>query len=497
MTGTRGQGNQGRGYDTGMKTTPMEHQQRALDFLKDRAYGALFMDPGLGKTKVIVDDVVRLATTGSIDTVVVICPKSITSVWVEEIATHSDDQQVHAWGGKAFEKVTSGKGAIWWIINIDAVNKTKTSHLGYDMVQHILSQTDKAMVVVDESTIIKNADAKRTKAVTTIGVRAKYRRILTGTPVANTPLDIYAQMRFLSPHIFKYSKNFFAFRARYAVMGGFQMRQVVGYKNQDDLAAIVGLHAFRASKDMCLDLPERTTQIREVELSNDTWRAYRAFVDELAVELADTPMAIDMVIKKIVKLRQLTGGWVKHDDGEVHHVGNEKLRELEHLLDECKGQKVIIWCQFVHEIQALHDKYPESRVYYGAMNSKARDEARHAFENGPCPMIIIQNDTGSMGLTLNAATVSIFYSNPIYPLPKDQARERNHRKGQTKPVTEYELIVRGSIDETIYNAWTNKRSLASVLMGVVEGTNRPDELRKFMSPMKTVNWKAPRKGKEH
>jgi SNF2 family DNA or RNA helicase len=219
-------------------------------------------------------------------------------------------------------------------------------------------------------------------------------------------------------------------------------------------------------------------------------------VDEVAIELADAPMSVDMVIKKLVKLRQLTGGWIKHDDGVVHQVGKEKLHELEHLLDECQGQKVIIWCQFVHEILAIHDIYPESRVYYGAMNTKARDEARYAFEYGNCPMIIIQNDTGSMGLTLNSATVSIFYSNPTYPLPKDQARERNHRKGQTKPVTEYELLVPGSIDQTIYNAWVNKRSLADVLMGVVEGVTKADTLRKFMNPERVINWKAPKQGRD-
>jgi len=258
------------------------------------------------------------------------------------------------------------------------------------------------------------------------------------------------------------------------------------------LAEIIGKHSFRATKDEYLNLPERTTQVRYVDLSKDSWKAYRAFVDEVAIEIADSTMTMDQVVKKISKLRQLTGGWVRDDEGNVFQVGQEKFKELEHLLDECRGQKVIIWCQFVHEILAIQDAYPMARVYYGAMNQKARDEARHSFESGDCPIIIIQNDTGSMGLTLNAATVSIFYSNPVYPLPKQQARERNYRKGQDKPVTEYELLVKGSIDETIYNAIINKVSLADALMTATDGD--PGKLKGFFNPMKKISWKAPTKG---
>jgi len=474
-----------------IKTTPMEHQHKALTTCGGRTFYAYFMEPGLGKTWTVIAEADQLAGQKLLDTIVVICPKSIVSVWAEEITTHATGHQVHVWDG-GFQRVVEGRGPIWWIINIDAVNRTKTSHTGFDTIEYILQQTNKTMVVVDESTIIKNSDSKRTKAVTALGKMVGYRRILTGTPVANTPLDIYAQMVFLSPTVFPHSKNFFAFRARYAIMGGYQMRQVVGYKNQEHLAELVGKHSFRATKSECLDLPERTTQVRYVDLSKDSWKAYRTFVDDVAIELEDSVMTMDQVIKKISKLRQLTGGWVKNDEGDVYQIGTEKFRELEHLLDECRGQKVIIWCQFVHEIHAISDAYPEARVYYGAMNQKSRDEARHAFEHGDCLMIIIQNDTGSMGLTLNSATVSIFYSNPVYPLPKQQARDRNYRKGQDKPVTEYELIVKGSIDETIYNAIVNKVSLADALMAATGGNIK--KLVGFINPAKKINWKAPTKG---
>lgn len=477
-----------------IKTTPMEHQAKALSTCGGRPFFSYFMEPGLGKTWTVIAEADQLAKQKLINTIVVICPKSIVSVWAEEITTHSEGHRVHVWD-RGFQKVLEGKGPVWWIINVDAVNKTKTSHVGYDTIDYILQQTNKVMMVVDESTIIKNSDSKRTKAVTALGKKCLYRRILTGTPIANTPLDIYAQMAFLSPTIFPHSKNFFAFRARYAIMGGFQMRQVVGYKNQEQLAEIVGKHSFRATKDECLDLPPRTTQVRYVELSKDSWKAYRAFVDEVAVELADSVMTMDQVVKKISKLRQLTGGWVKDDEGQTYRVGKEKFTELEHLLDECRGQKVIVWCQFIQEVFAIQDAYPEARIYYGGMNQKARNEARYAFEYGTCPMIVIQNDTGSMGLTLNQATVSIFYSNPVYPLPKDQARDRNYRKGQDKPVTEYELIVKGSIDETIFQSWKNKRSLAETLMDVSSGMKNPRAIAELLGRReRKVNWKSPTKG---
>jgi SNF2 family DNA or RNA helicase len=466
----------------------MKQQMLALQFLENKEYGALFMDPGLGKTKVVIDEVQNLLPYQ----VVVVCPKSIASVWAEEISTHGipNIHGVWVWGKGGFQQVQTG-AINWYIINIDAINRTKTgTHEGFNTVAGLLG-SGRDMVVIDESTIIKNPDAKRTKAIMDLGKLAKYRRILTGTPMANTPLDVYAQMRFLSSDIFPYSKNFFAFRAKYAVMGGFQMRQVVGYKNQEQLAEIIAKYSFRATQTEWLkELPPRTTQIRNIELSPTTWRAYRALVDELAVEFANTQMSIDMVIKKITKLRQLTGGWLRDDDGNAHPVGSEKLNELKHLLDECTGQKIIIWCQFTHEVFALQQLHPDARVYHGGMNSKARDEARHAFEHGNCPIIIIQNDTGSMGLTLNAATVSIFYSNPIYPLPKEQARARNYRKGQDKPVVEYELMVRGSIDETIYNAIINKITLAEAIM------NNKDIKEALIPKARKIDWRSPKKGRD-
>lgn len=479
-----------------IKTTPMEQQAKALVACSERPYYAYFMEPGMGKTWTIIAEVDSLAEQKLVDTVIVVCPKSIISVWAEEIATHSSDHKVYVWDG-GFNKVLDGKGPIWWVINIDAVNKTKTSHVGYDTITYILSKTTKAMMVIDESTIIKNVDSKRTKAVTALGKQCLYRRILTGTPVANTPLDIFAQMMFLSPSIFPHSKNFFAFRARYAVMGGYQMRQVVGYKNQEQLAEIIGKHSFRATKAEYLDLPERTTQVRYVELSKDSWKAYRHFVDEVAIELEDSVMTMDQVVKKISKLRQLTGGWVKNDEGDVYRVGGEKFHELEHLLDECSGQKVIIWVAFKHELFAIQDAYPQAKVYYGAMTTKARDEARHAFmdRNSGCDIIVIQNETGSMGLTLTAASVVIFYSNPVYPLTKDQSRCRAYRKGQDKPITEYELIVKDSVDEAIYNALMNKISLAEAIMDATDGNPcNVKALQNFIAPHKRVDWKSPKRG---
>lgn len=466
----------------------MDHQSRCVDFLGGREYGAIFMEPGLGKTLTVIAEVQTLP----VETIIVICPKSIMSVWYEEIDKFAPDDGIDVWKGS----YKMGKGKYWTIINIDAVNRVKGGkNEGFDMVHHLLKGFGwGTMVVVDESTIIKNSDSKRTKAVTELGRLASYRRILTGTPIANTPLDIYAQMVFLHPEIFPHSKNFFAFKMRYAVMGGYENRQVVAYKNLEHLAGITTQHSFQATKTQCLDLPERTTQIRYIELSPKTWQTYRHLVDELVVEIATNEMTMDVAVKKITKLRQLTGGWLKDDDGNIHRVSTEKFNELQHLLDECVGQKVIVWCQFVQEILEIQKLQPLTRVYYGAMSPKQRDEARHEFENpdSGCNLIIIQNDTGSMGLTLNAATVSIFYSNPIYPLPKEQARGRNYRKGQDKCVTEYELIVKDSIDETIYNSIANKKSLADAML---EARSNPDAIRAALIPkLKKVNWKAPSRG---
>lgn len=498
-----------------MKYELMKHQQLAIETCNHREYFAYFMDPGLGKTLTVIDETRHIG----VKKVVVICPKSIMGVWAEEIDNFAPNDTVMLWNGDEYSWNQVDGNITWYIINIDAINtitvklkdedgkpiiigykkgkpvySTKTYSKGLDRTLELIHDDDHntTMVVVDESTTIKNITSNRTQSVMGLKKLAKYRRILTGTPMANSPLDVYAQMKFLSDTIFP--NNYFAFRARYATMGGFQCRQVMGYKNLDRMSAIIDQHSFRATKAEWLkELPPRTTQIRSVELTATTWKAYRALVDEVAVEIGENPMAIDMAIKKMVKLRQLTGGWIIDDDKVAHQIGKEKFEELKQLLDECRGQKVIVWCQFTHEVLEIQKLHPMTRVYHGAMNSKARDEARNAFEHGDCPMIVIQNDTGSMGLTLNAATVSIFYSNAIYPLPKEQARDRNYRKGQTQPVTEYELIVKGSIDETIYNSIINGRSLSEAIMSA---KGDPETIKQAMMPrLRRVDWRAPTKGR--
>jgi SNF2 family DNA or RNA helicase len=499
------------------KTKPRAHQLEALEACGCREYFAYFMEPGLGKTKTGIDDMQILNHNGKVDDVLVTCPKSIIGTWLRELHNHGHYRswRVGYWDNDSGtprlkiiyephkdEPVTMR----WFIISIDSL---LDGTAGWRAAYQFTMCTCNGAMMVDESTTIKNIEAKRTNQAMILGNHMRYRRILSGSPIANTPLDYFAQMTYLDPYIF-HGWSYKAFRDHYAITGGYKQREIYGYCNQDELANIVAQHSIIKTKDECLDLPPRIYQIREITLTKQSKKAYDAMVNNLTSECeqilnSGVKLTVDTVTKKIMKLRQLVGGWVLGDMKEnktqdLIKIGAEKFTDLMDFMEECKAIKTIIWCQFTHEIHAIYEAMQSAGFhpvkYHGAMKTKERIDAENEFERGGANVAIIQNDTGAMGLTLNAASISYIYSNPSYPLPRIQLEERNYRDGQTKSTTIIDALVMGTVDEALYHSLMDRKTFNSKISDAIKSKDF-SKLKGIFYPKKLgQGWNRPQTERE-
>ena len=476
-------------YDTSaisypFKTQPRNHQLQALVAARGHKGFAYFMEPGLGKTKVVIDEVQILHRDGKLDTVLVLCPKSVVPVWLRQIKQHGhcDDWHIQWWNSDATPsqvvvmQAPQRPSMYWLIMGVESSIHERPRAI----IERFVCISSKAMTVYDESTSIKNPEAKRCLEAWKLRDMSEFRRIMTGTPLADgNPMDFYAPLTFLDTEIFS-GMSFQSYRRHFAILGGFKNRDIIGYQNQGELAAIVAQYSFTARKADCLDLPPRTYETREIHLSPANMRNYRAIVDEVLIKVRDKVLTVDMAGTKIMKLRQLCGGAILDDTGTAIPVGTEKLDDLMGFMEECRSIQVIVWCYFIHEIHVIAERLTKAgfRVakYYGAVKIKDRGQIEDDFESRKLDVAVIQVDTGSLGLTLNAASVSYFYSNPRYLLPRIQAEDRNFRDGQTKPTTIIDAFVKGTIDETIYKDINNKRDFSDTFMKALSNPQAMEEM---------------------
>jgi hypothetical protein len=493
------------------KTEPMGHQHKALAVCDSREYFAYFMEPGTGKSKVTIDDMQILHRDRGLADVLILCPKSIKKTWVKEIMTHGYYETWDIWiwanNSKRSECVKIHDGGPnatmkWVIMNIDAI----VYDHGYQVAGQALSHSGVSAMIIDESTTIKNIEATRTLRSLYLGNLCNYRRILSGTPMAHSPLDYYSQMVYLDQYIF-HGWSFKAFKEHFCILGGYRRREIMGFINQAELAMIVSQHSFQAVKAECMDLPERVFQVREIEPSEGFWKVYTAIVNEVLLSVDGQPMTTQMVVQKIAKLRQLVGGWLlpdwekDADDRPIRKgtriaslIEEAKIEDLKGVLDEFKGSKGIIWCFFQHEVVNLMEiciKEGWNPVcYYGALSSKERDKNEEAFERGDADLFIAQVDTGGMGLTLNAASFMYYFNRPVYLLPRMQSLERNYRKGQSKCTTVIDAVIMGTIDETNLETLNSRQDLAERL---TKASRDPEALSDLLIRRKKGKWQGAKK----
>ena len=465
------------------KTEPYDHQREAFTASAERVNFALLMDMGTGKTKVDIDSMALCYEKGIIDFAIIVAPKGVIRNWVPEIATHLPDRierEIVVWkpsltktNRKELMDLYEHTGKMKFLLmNIEAFSTKK----GVDVAEFFV-QKFKVFMTVDESTTIKNRQAKRTKAICSVGRGAVMRRILTGSPVTKSPMDLYSQMAFLSPDLLGF-KSYYAFQGRYAVvqrrtMGPRSFNQILGFQKLDELTSKLDEHSFRVRKEDCLDLPDKVYMRREVELTSEQTEAY-VQMKHLALARLDSGdlSTTQNVLTQIMRLQQICLGSLTDDDGIVHPLKSNRQAALLDICDEIQG-KALIWATWTRDIrsiaEALRDRCGVQAVatLHGETPDSERQQVVESFQDRQSELrfIVGHPKTGGYGLTLTAANTVIYYSNSYDLELRLQSEDRAHRIGQENKVTYIDLISPKTIDEKIVDALRNKIKIADLVLG--------------------------------
>ncbi len=464
------------------KTKPYAHQLKALEMSWNKEVFAYFMEMGTGKSKVLLDGIAMLYDKGKINAALIIAPKGVYKNWYDsEIPTHMVDhiqKKTVLWQAMINQKQQKQLDSLFkpgldlriLIMNVEAFSTKK----GLDFANTFL-MANSALVAVDESTTIKNPRAKRTKNILSIAKGSKYRRILTGSPVTKSPLDLYTQCFFLDPFLLDHA-SYYTFRTRYAVMRtanfhGRSVNLVVGYHHLDELTEKLKPFSYRILKDDCLDLPPKTYMKRVIQLTPEQKTVYQQMKKLALAELNGKMVTTMNVITQLMRMQQITCGHFKADDDSIQNIKNNRITELMGILEELEG-KAIIWAHYRHDIdtivKSIEDKYPGSvMTYYGDTTTEDRQKAIKEIQNPESKVrfLVGTPQTGGYGITLTGASTMIYYSNGYDLEKRQQSEARIDRIGQKKPMTYIDILAEDTIDEKIVKALRKKVNIATEIMG--------------------------------
>jgi hypothetical protein len=467
------------------KYPPMDHQRKALDLSYDMVNYAYFMDMGTGKSKVFIDLAAMLFKAGKIDGVLLLAPKGVYMNWIDDqLPSHWPADLPGMWTYWAspskppleaeWKKLAAFKGCQWLCVNVEALAYERGRNFAGSFAN---KHKGRFLIGVDESTMIKNGSALRTKWAITIGRLAAYRRIMSGDPIPKAPTDLYSQCQFLHANCLGFS-SYYAFRARYCELversaAGRSFKQIVGYKNLDELNTRLKGFSYRVLKDECVDLPPKVYQTRDVELTDEQKSAYNQMAKQCCMLIGNGGLVTaDIAITQLLRLHQIVCGHTKLDTGEEVPIPNRRLDALMEVIDETSG-KVIIWANYRTDIKqivaALRKEYGEDSTvhFYGDTDNEERRFARLAFQNHANVRFFVSNPaTGKFGLTLTASCTAVYYSNSYDLEHRTQSEDRIHRIGQTaSKVTYVDLVVRNTVDQKILKALRSKKHIGQIVMG--------------------------------
>lgn len=413
---------------------------------------------------------------GAVKRVLVIAPASVVPVWPKEFDEYADFPVMckTLLGSKKqrLENISGLKGCHNKKLCVAAVNYESVWR---DGIFEALQDYDADLVVCDESQRIKTHDAKQSKAMHRLGDMAKYKLILSGTPVQNNAIDIWSQYRFLDRTVF--GDSYYAFRGRYAIMGGFNNKQIVGYKDLDGLIKKEHSIAFRITKEEAVDLPEQTFEVRYVGMPAKERKLYEKIRKDSITELeSGGKVTAATVLTKLLRLQQLAGGFLVKDGADKpEKVSTAKLDALKDIIIDYVvegGRKLVVFARFIPEVDAilkLAEKIlPKNRkavALYGGIKKNERGGIVGQFQTDPDTVLFVgQIDTAGTGITLTAADTCVYYSKNFNYATYEQSLSRIHRIGQVNRCTYIDLVVGDSVDEKINIALMKKENLAETVV---------------------------------
>ena len=496
------------------KTKPYKHQTAILKKSYNEPAFAYLMEQGTGKTKPILDHAANLWLTSKIDSLIVVAsPMGAIGEWaIDHIPEHMplslEQHQLEIWNPATSKKnlkrlkgFADLAGNVWTRFKILLVNvEAFASDKAVDYLQYFLKRNVKCYFVIDESTSIKSHTAQRTKALLKLSQHPSiiYKRIMTGTPSTQSLLDLYTQFKFLDPKILK-QKSYYSFRARYCIMRdiklptGVSFKKVIGFQPwaMEEIRELIAPYSYRVIKDDCLDLPDKIYETKRIILEPEQKRLYVTLVKELVVEFMGRTLAVDMALKKMLRLQQIVGGffpseaiYIDDDTEEATTIKyltpifkkplkNPKLSAVIDILEKLNpSDKAIIFCRFTAEVELLteiltkHFGAGTTASYYGGVKKKDRKPIITAFQNDAAPCFLVaQLRSASKSLTLHRANAVIYYSNSYSLEDRLQSEDRAHRAGLKHNVTYYDLIAEGTLDVKIIKALKDKKKIADAITG--------------------------------
>jgi len=473
------------------KTEPRPYQMQALH----RAWGkngfAYYMDMGTGKTKTSIDLMSAYFLDAKVERVLVITKYSTRLNWQREIAVHSpvetdvhvlDTTKVKAF--KEFNLSPDGSKVKYLVVGTESLAAGKA----IDYAKEFVDISVRVGIIVDEAHMIKNHSAIRSKNVVKLGKSANYKVIMTGTPIANGPMDVFMQFEFLDPNIIGIG-DFYSFRNRYAIMGGFEQKEIVGYQNMPELIELVSPFVYQVRKSEVLtELPPKVYEVRQVQMNDEQRRLYKDVAKRSKAVSGDRGIAVNTVLERMLRLQEITGGIITYErNPDVHNPSkfvhdripgkNPKVEELLAITEE-NPVSTIVWCRFIQEItmvtEALREKYGAGAVVeiHGGVSEEDRDRnVFELFQNKRARFLVGNAATGGVGLNMTAAELVVYYSNSFNFVEREQSEDRAHRIGQTRSVTYIDLIAEGTVDDVVVTALRDKKNVSEFVRASINTAN--------------------------
>lgn len=450
-------------------TQPYQHQRDAVEQAFGRPEFAFFMEQGVGKSKIIIDEAVNLIEISKVNLILILSPNGLQTNWEEQFRFHAPGAkvtiQIYKSGTpperqeKRTREILASDRVLVFLANIETLQTV----YGSSYLYRLLRAKRNSYLVIDESHKIKSPKAIRTKRAIELSKLAKYRRIATGTEAEEGIHELYSQFAFLNPRIIG-SKTYTAFKGMYCVMGGFQNSQILRYQNQEILADRIRPYVFSVRKKDCLDLPDQVYVPHFIEMTKQQRTLYDTIEEQLILELDNgTILDATLAITRMMRLQQVLCGHLENQQIEsfrASYIGE---------LIEAEPGKSLVFCRFRNDVDIMLEQLKKRDIpAVGFKGGDAdRDEIISSWRNG-ARALVMTVATGGTGLTLNEAHNTIFYSNDWSATTRYQAEARNHRIGQNDKVTYHDVMVRSKVDHRLLKALRNKQRLSEAFRNLVE-----------------------------
>lgn len=447
-------------HNLSVRTSLYPHQIPAVDKIAGVTVGGLFMDMGTGKTRCAIELVYRRHQR--ISRVIWFCPVGLKLTIAAEIEKHTEGERVRIVGDG-----DAPLDSFWYVIGIETMSSSDRVVL---LVNALMD--DHAFVIVDESSYIKGASSKRTVRITELSRRARYRLLLTGTPLSQGIVDLYAQMRFLSPEILGFN-SFYSFAHNHLEYSEKYPGMIVKSLNVDNLTQKIDPFVYQVTKDECLDLPEKLYDQVYYGLTDKQHEIYQRAKSEI-LDGIENEIPDYLIFHLFTALQQIVAGYWNRD-GEMIEIEHHRIDVLRNTLESIPdGKKVIVWCKFVYSLNQIASALPGAALYYGNLDEHKRASELARFRGPDCRYLIATQSTGGHGLTLNEAKYHVFYENGFKYSERAQAEDRSHRIGQTEPVTYIDIISNSGIDAHIQRALGKKQNAVKLFRDEMKKNGRMD-----------------------